>query len=128
MATRSMVARKNTDTLDCWEYNGVYVHWDGSPSTRMPLLEGHYTDNQKIDDLIALGSISALKENLSPAEGVEHSFDSPAEGVTIAYHRDRNEELNIFGGSRTQLFNTAKASCCEWVYIWEDGEWSPYRA
>jgi len=32
--------------------------------------------------------------NLAPAEGQAHSFDRKAAGVTVAYHRDRGEELD----------------------------------
>ena len=41
--------------------------------------------------LINLGDISVLGENISTMD--EHSFNNPKEGITVAYHRDRGEEL-----------------------------------
>ena len=57
-------------------------------------LAAHYTTPEKIAALIALGSLSVLAENLAPAEGQAHSFDHKADGVTVAYHRDRGEEFD----------------------------------
>ena len=41
--------------------------------------------------MIALGDISSLAEAVKPAEG-EYTFDSPQEGVVVAYGRDRHED------------------------------------
>ena len=50
--------------------------------------------------MIALGDISSLAESVKPAEG-EHTFESPQEGVVVAYGRDRHED-----GVDTKHFDT----------------------
>ena len=107
MATRSRIGIENEDGT----VSSVYCHWDGYPSCNGKILVTHYTDREKVKELIALGSISSLKENVAPPElppdiiGIRmlkefkvlpkttHTFDTPQDGVTIAYHRDRGEEL-----------------------------------
>lgn len=89
MATRSRIGIERENG----HIESIYCHWDGYPSHNGKILAEHYTDPEKIKALIALGDISSLNENVSPADGVEHSFDKPAENVTVAYHRDRGEDL-----------------------------------
>jgi hypothetical protein len=50
-----------------------------------------YYDREKTEDLIKLGDISFLRRETTQPEG--HSFDTPVEGYTVAYHRDRGEDL-----------------------------------
>ena len=72
----------------------IYCHSDGYPEYNGRILQKHYTDKEKIKSLIKLGDISFLEKNLYPKEGEEHSFDGPrADGVVVAYHRDRGEFL-----------------------------------
>jgi len=71
----------------------IYCHFDGYPEYNGHMLQKYYTDKEKVENLVNLGDISVLKENLSPKEGEEHSFDGPrADGVVVAYHRDRGED------------------------------------
>ncbi|MDO5463583.1 MAG: hypothetical protein Q4F40_01490 [Akkermansia sp.] len=50
--------------------------------------------------MIALGDIGLLAESVKAAEG-EHTFESPQEGVVVAYGRDRHED-----GVDTKHFDT----------------------
>ena len=71
----------------------IYCHSDGYPEYNGHMLQKYYTDKEKVENLVNLGDISVLKENLTPKEGEEHSFDGPrADGVVVAYHRDRGED------------------------------------
>jgi hypothetical protein len=89
MATRSRIGIENENG----RIESIYCHWDGHPGTNGKTLAEHYTDAEKVKALIALGDISSLHENVGPVDGVEHSFDKPAGGVTVAYHRDRGEDF-----------------------------------
>ena len=96
MSTRSHIGIWNEDgSLDV-----IYCHWDGYPSYNGALLLHHYQDPEKIRELIALGDISSLAESVKPVEG-EHTFESPQEGVVVAYGRDRHED-----GVDTKHFDT----------------------
>ena len=44
-------------------------------------------------ELIDLGNLSYLQPEIKPKG--KHSYDSPEEGVTIFYHRDRNEQTHF---------------------------------
>jgi hypothetical protein len=114
MATRSTISAKiNGRTV------GVYVHWDGSPDTRIPLLLNHYNSQELAEGIIALGAISSLHPVLAPDEGKVHTFDTPITGVTVAYHRDRGEEfVQLKGMNAVEGVNDA-----EWHYHFENGHW-----
>jgi len=117
MATRSRIAKEQADGT----VKSIYCHWDGYPSNNGKLLLEHYQDPQKVDALIALGSISSLAPEVEPKG--EHSFDRPEEGVVVAYHRDRGEDYykpnedqsveRFFGGDIE-----------EWGYLMtKEGQW-----
>ena len=57
------------------------------------MLHKFYNSKDKVTQLLELGNISALKENINPSTK-SHSFDFPEENVTIAYSRDRGEPNN----------------------------------
>jgi len=69
----------------------IYCHHDGYPEHNGVILLGHYTTEEQVKELIALGDISGLEAQVKPGDGVKHSYDDPAKGVTVAYHRDRLE-------------------------------------
>ena len=73
-----------------------------------------------------MGGISFLKENMSPKEGQEHNFDSPADNVTCFYHRDRGDEIDISKfDSPADLLNEFKLGWggTEFCYLFADGKW-----
>ena len=75
---------KSTDT--------IYCHWDGYPSYITPILLRSYNNIHKITQLINLGDISVLHDNITPPDKTKpHTFDHPQDNTVIAYHRDRKE-------------------------------------
>ena len=88
MATRSRIGIQDENGT----IRSIYCHWDGNPDGVGATLEEHYSNRQKLNMLINLGDISILGENIATMD--EHSFNNPKEGVTVAYHRDRGEELS----------------------------------
>lgn len=130
MSTRSHIGIWNEDgTLDV-----IYCHWDGYPSYNGAVLLHHYQDLDKIRELIALGDISLLAKHVKPAEG-EHTFESPQEGVVVAYGRDRHED-----GVSTKHFDEfdeyrklmrSEGGYIEYVYLYKVADrkwiWSPAR-
>lgn len=91
MATRSRIAieKKGVDGTQIVE--SIYCHWDGYPSNNGKILLEHYQDREKVEKLIALGDISSLAAEVEPSG--PHSFENPQDGVVVAYHRDRGEDL-----------------------------------
>ena len=130
MSTRSHIGIWNEDgTLDV-----IYCHWDGYPAHNGAVLLHHYQDLDKIRELIALGDISSLAESVKPVEG-EHTFESPQEGVVVAYGRDCHED-----GVSTKHFDEfdeyrklmrSEGGYIEYVYLYKVADrkwiWSPAR-
>jgi hypothetical protein len=107
MATRSRLRAKVGSKF----LKPIYCHWDGYPEHMLPTLNDNYNTDEKVSELMALGNLSFLDAKVKPDEGQEHSFDKPAEGVTIAYHRDRGEKLEFWKDRQ------------EYNYIYSDGVW-----
>ena len=124
MSTRSyiVIERKKEDG-NKW-YEGIYCHHDGYPSWNGRILQENYQDRKLVEELISLGDMSSLNEELYPTVGKEdeHSYEHPEKGVCIFYGRDRGEE----GVEPKEVDLNKLASDCwiEFVYIYTlDGKW-----
>lgn len=71
----------------------IYCHWDGHPNNMLPLLNTYYNTVEKAEELLSLGDLSYLSKRVKPDDMEVHSFNHPAKDVTVAYHRDRGEDL-----------------------------------
>lgn len=100
--------------------NYIYCHNSGYLGGVGRMLYNEYRDIDKIKALMSLGDISVLGERLTPDPNSEHSFDNPQEGVTVAYHRDRGEEL-IIGNYSEASFNSLDENL--YLYDKEKGSW-----
>ena len=108
--------------------SSIYVHWDGYIDYAGKILAKHYTAPERIQELIALGDLSSIAENIQPDSERPHTFDDPQKGVCVAYYRDRGEpwtqskaheqiytqELNIEKWSKNQE---------QYAYLFIDGTW-----
>jgi hypothetical protein len=119
MATRSRIGIENENGV----VESIYCHWDGYPSHNGKILNQHYNDAEKVRALIALGDISSLEENVTPDDGVSHSFEKPSGNVTVAYHRDRGEEFRK-PRENNSVEAFSKSDVEEYGYLFtKDGEW-----
>lgn len=99
----------------------IYCHHDGNPSFNGALLEKYYQNPEKIKELLDLGDISSLAENVTPPEGKEHTFDNPYPGVVVAYHRDREEQMreaSILQNKR-DFMRYFEDSWCSYTYLYD---------
>lgn len=80
----------------------IFCYWDGYKSHVGAILHDHYTDTSKVAALIDLGNLSSLGTECDCPQG--HSWETPVAGKTVAYHRDRGEELR-FNGYGEQSYN-----------------------
>lgn len=111
MATRSSITIENLDG----SRRSIYCHWDGYPTGVGKILYDYYNSTEKVNALIDLGAISILAPSIECPEG--HSFDSPITGYTIAYHRDRGEDLMINDRVQKEDFNYLfDVNTQEWTY------------
>ena len=100
----------------------IYCHWDGYPSNNGRILLEHYQDANKVKELIGLGNISSLAENVSPTNE-PHSFDEPHKGVVVAYMRDRGEKdcnASSFYGKEP---SNKIAQEYDYLFVVEENKW-----
>ena len=90
MSTRSTIALSTKDG-----YKSIYCHYDGYLAGVGTMLVKHYNTQEKVEELIALGSLSSLNKRIAPSTDEKHTWEKPVNDVTVAYHRDRGESLVI---------------------------------
>lgn len=105
----------------------IYCHNDGYPEHHLPILQKHYNTAEKVDELLELGYLSQLGAKLAPEPGEAHSFDNPAKGVCVAYHRDRGDSLDLGSAhmhtDKKDIIDKAAEIWIDYVYVFENGEW-----
>lgn len=117
MATRSTIAVQHADGT----FSQIYCHWDGYVDHNGRILQASYNSQDLAEALVALGDISSLNHSIEKPEG--HSFDSPAEGCTVFYGRDRGEEgcePNHFPNWKMFQLSMQQE---EYDYVFKDGVW-----
>ena len=126
MSTNSRIGIQDEDGT----IRSIYCHWDGYPSANGKTLYEEYQDREKVMALIELGDLSCLYGALVPEEGVVHSFWSPADGVCVAYHRDRqddyrnprlDESIEEFKERGFSSYGYVYTSGNQWILYTEDG-------
>ena len=103
----------------------IYCHWDGYPDHQMPILTEHYSTAEKVKALLALGDISILGERIAPNADEPHSFEKPAEDVTVAYHRDRKEPIQPAVTHKSLVSLMRADRCIPYYYLFDEekGAW-----
>lgn len=120
MATRSRIGMQRNDGTII----SVYCHWDGYPKHHYPILRENYNTVEKVEELISGGDISSLGKFHTAPDNVPHSWDSPANSVTVYYGRDRGE---LYTEPRTDgCFSEWKNRFEEYNYLFVDGIWKVF--
>jgi hypothetical protein len=128
MSTRSRIGILNDDG----SVYSIYCHYDGYTCGVGKCLAAHYTDPEKVRELIELGDISSL----APEIGVKHPFDNPHpyntdlynefrqkyEGMVSAYGRDRGE-TGIYAIHSPSVQEFGGIGGVQYYYLFCDGEW-----
>ncbi len=120
MSTRSYICIENEDKT----ISGVYCHSDGYLTYNGAMLLDHYSDRDKVKELVSLGDLSTLLPKLHPDKDKPHSFDyeERQEDVCVFYGRDRGEtgvEPTI-----VELDKLDKDIFIEYVYVFGlDNKW-----
>jgi len=110
-------------TVKCRDgkYRTIYSHWDGYPEHHMPILTGFYNDQEMAEKLVRLGDLSILAESIECPKG--HSFDTPMEGYTVFYGRDRGEK-KVGCKIRASYQGCLNVNERTYNYLWNGEEWS----
>jgi hypothetical protein len=129
MSTRSRIAMKTESG-----FRSVYCHDMGYPEGVGRVLLGHYATPGKVAELIALGDLSYLGEEI----GGEHTFPPRGDGATMAaYEAEYGRMTRAYGRDRGEtevdpvddpdfdaLAETADGCDAEWLYVWDGRAWS----
>lgn len=120
MSTNSVIIKKMEDG----NFKGIYCHWDGYVEHNGKILFENYQDEEKIDQLLSLGSLSVLGEDPGDPPS-EHSFKTPVDGYCVAYRRDRGEEKHVDAVISSDLRDLIETSFkyILYFYLREDGKW-----
>lgn len=112
MSTRSYIGKKLSDG----QVKYIYCHFDGYPSHNCVILKEHYNTEEKVDQLLELGDLSSLGEEI----GEKQDFDSTEnKRWCMAYGRDRGEsgvEANV--APLEEIIGDQ-----DYTYVFENGEW-----
>jgi hypothetical protein len=117
----------------------IYCHWDGYLEHNGSLLEKHYPNSPKVNNLIALGDLSSLRPEIGekhafsqfdlPKDEVE-AFKAATENMCTFYTRDRGEDAPYkFFPNIKEAVAYYDGSWCEYFYLFkydpdlETGKW-----
>jgi hypothetical protein len=131
-----MIAIENPHSL---AVKSVYCHWDGYLEHNGSILNTHYSNSPKVNNLIALGDLSSLR----PEIGEKHLFSSielpkdqreaheeAVKDMCTFYTRDRGETAPYkHFGTVKEAVAYYDGSWCEYFYLFkyddtlESGKW-----
>ena len=121
MGTRSAIGYKTPEG----KIRAKYSHYDGYLAGVGKTLQEHYQQARKVAQMVELGDQSFLAAEIFPTPGSKHSFNTPEEGVTVFYGRDRGES-----NTEAVEFDTVQEfveyytdSGCEFFYLHTSAGW-----
>jgi hypothetical protein len=115
MSTRSRIGILESDG----KIESVYCHSDGYLSWNGRLLLENYTDINKIRELISLGDMSSLAEEIGSKHGFD--YDQRPEKQCTFYDRDRGETdvAAIKHNNIKEFYEYLSDSDQEYYYLWD---------
>ena len=128
MASRSVIAKLDSKTK---KTKAVYCHNDGYLAHVGTVLDSHYQDESKVDELLKNGDLSVLDANI----GEKINFDDfelrHKNKQCLFYARDRGEKLAnrkpIILEDDIALVEFADTACdAEYIYMYAFGAWYVY--
>ena len=107
--------------------HSTYVHSDGYPEGVGQMAKDHFSDTKKMKELLKLGKngISYLEPGIEGGEG--HHFNTPIDGQTVFYGRDRGETRFDMTRKRKledldDYLQDVANDGAEYVYLWDEKE------
>jgi|APSaa5957512535_1039671.scaffolds.fasta_scaffold185203_3 hypothetical protein len=121
MSTRSYIAKKQPDET----FKAVYCHFDGYPEGVGQTLVDSFTDENKVDKLLKLGSLSYLRDDIETQNNFKtfpiRGNEIELKDVTMAYHRDRGDDLEINEFSNLEpMLDYFDKSWGDYLYLFEN--------
>ena len=124
MAIRSVIAKLNNKGA-----KAIYCHSDGYLEHVGRVLDGHYRDESKVDELLEHGDVSSLNENIGEKLPFNDYMLFHEKKQCRFYHRDRGEDKKEAAtlGGENELVKFATEKCdAEYIYMFAFGSWYVY--
>lgn len=120
MSTRSFIGMVKEDG----NVVGIYCHFDGFLTHQGPILTEYYSDIEKVKQLIDLGSISVLAEQI----GDKHDINNiGCKSWVKAFVRDlghpRSENEPIYYVNESESLTCFNGIGVDYCYIFKNGKW-----
>ena len=117
MATRSYIGIRNTDA----SVDYIYCHFDGYPEHNGAILREHYSNINRVNELLNLGDLSVLGQFI----GEKQDFDKRIQDTCLAYGRDRGESnVSKKNGGYDELITDQNV---DYVYIFDGDYWECHK-
>jgi len=113
MATRSYIGVRNTDA----SVDYIYCHFDGYPEHNGKILTEHYSNINRVNELLNLGDLSVLGQFI----GEKMDFDKRIQDTCLAYGRDRGES-NV-SKKNTGYDTLITDQSVDYVYVFDGDYW-----
>ena len=113
MATRSYIGVRNTDA----SVDYIYCHFDGYPEHNGAILREHYSNINRVNELLNLGDLSVLGKFI----GEKMDFNKRVQDTCLAYGRDRGES-NV-GKKNSGYDELITNQNVDYVYIFDGDYW-----
>ena len=126
MATRSVIAKLDSKTK---KIEAVYCHNDGYLEHVGTVLDSHYQDESKVDELLKQGDISSLGENIGEKVDFGDTELIHKNKQCTFYYRDRGENRKnpAILEDDIALIEFANEDCdAQFIYMYAFGAWYVY--
>ena len=124
MATRATIAK-----LDNNGVKAIYLHSDGYLEYTGRILDEHYRDESKLNELLAHGDVSSLNENIGEKLPFNDYMLFHEKKQCRFYGRDRGEDKKEAATLKdeNELIKFATEKCdAEYIYMFAYGSWYVY--
>ena len=128
MATRSVIAKLDDKSK---QIAAVYCHNDGCLAHVGTVLDSHYQDESKVDELLSHGDLSSLGNNIGEKINWDDFELAHKNEQCMFYARDRGEKPSsrepIILEDDIALLEFSDTAChAQYVYMYAYGAWYVY--
>jgi hypothetical protein len=113
MSTRSYIGIRNLDS----SVDYIYCHFDGYPEHNGKILIEHYSNINRVNELLNLGDLSVLGQFI----GEKMDFNKRVQDTCLAYGRDRGESnVDKKNSGYDELITDQSV---DYVYVFDGDYW-----
>jgi hypothetical protein len=121
MSTHCFIGRAHPDS----KVRAIYVHFDGDPSKKYPLLSKHLSNEQRLDRILDGGDLNSLQAKPSKRIVARAVVPGPESLYVELFHPKvaAREYANM-----AEFLRGASEEAAVYAYLWIEGMWISFRA